>query len=350
MAVILMIGNDQVILGDAVGSKIDELIGDGDRSLMLEILGESDYRDDNADIDATRLVVAGGTPPFLTDRRVVVGRALSMFSRKDLYSPIVEMVSNLIDTTDLLLVWEKPLNPQTGKYESGPFPKVPAALKEAVEVAGGLVIDTKVPSGRKAAGWLRDQIASSDLKFERAAVAAVEDLLGQDRSGVVGLLRTLEGALGSGAVVAESDVVTYGGQQGSVAPWDLDDAIDRGDVALAVSLVHRIIPLTSNPSERNGAAFKMLATLSRRYSNMLRLDGAGARNERDAAEMLGMKGTTFPAKKALAQGRRLGHDAISKSIHLLAEADLQLRGTVDFPPELVMELLVARLANIARRG
>jgi len=349
MAVILLIGDDQVIVGDVVVSKVDELIGGGDRSLMLENLDESDHWNSNDEVDATRLVVAGGTPPFLTEKRVVVSRTMALFSRKDLYAPIIEMLSNLIDTTDLVLVWEKPLNPQTGRYESGPFPKLPAALKEAVEVAGGLVIDTRPPKGKAASGWLRDQISASTLRFDRGAMAAVEILLGEDRNRIVGLLRTLEGALGAGAAVSEADISTFGGQQGSVVPWDLDDAIDKGDVAQAIALVHRIIPLTNNPSERNSAAFRLLATLSRRYSNMLRLDGAGARSEKDAAAMLGMKGSTFPAKKVLAQSRRLGSEAISKAVHLLAEADLSLRGTVDFPPELVMELLVARLASLSRR-
>lgn len=349
MAVYLLIGDDQVIVGDAVGSKVDELIGDGDRSLMLETLGGSDHRNDDDEVDATRLVVAGGTPPFLTDKRVVVGRTMALFSRKDLYAPILEMLSDLIDTTDLVLVWEKPLNPQTGKYEPGPLPKVPAALKEAVEVAGGLMIDTRLPRGKGAAGWLHDQIAASRLEFDRGAVRAVENLLGEDRARIVGLLRTLEGALGEGATVSESDVHTYGGTRGSVNPWDVEDAIDKGDAAEAISLVHRIIPLTSNKIDRNAAAFRLLATLSRRYSHMLRLDGAGARNERDAAAMLGMKGSTYPAKKALAQSRRLGSDAIAKAIHLFAEADLSLRGTTDFPPELVMEILVARLARLSPR-
>jgi len=348
MSVILLIGDDQLILGDALGSKIDELIGGGDRSLMLETLVESDHFNDDEEIDSTRLAVAGGTPPFLTEKRVVVSRGMGLYSRKDLYAPLVEMLSNLIDTTDLVLVWEKPLNPQTGKYEPGPFPKLPAALKEAVEVAGGLVIDTRLPKGKAAGGWLRDQITASNLRFDRGAMTAVADLLGEDRTRIVGLLRTLEGALGAGAVVSEADISTFGGQQGSVVPWDLDDAIDKGDVAEAISLVHRIIPLASNPSERNSAAFRLMATLSRRYSNMLRLDGAGARSDKDAAAILGMKGSTFPAKKALTQSRRLGFESISKAVHLIAEADLSLRGTTDFPPELVMELLVARLANLSR--
>jgi len=349
MTVILLIGDDQVILGEVVGSKVDQLIGGGDRSLMLETLGEADHLNDDGEIDATRLVVAGGTPPFLTEKRVVVGRAMAMFSRKDLYAPVVEMLSTLIDTTDLVLVWEKPVNSQTGKYESGPFPKVPAALKQSVEMAGGLVLDTRQSKKGAAAGWLRDQISASSLKFDRGAMSAVEELLGQDRSNILGILRTLEGALGVGAAVSESDVAVYGGRQGSVAPWDLDDAIDKGDVAAAIALAHRIIPLTNNVSERNSAAFRLMATLNRRYSYMLRLDGAGARNEREAAAMIGMKGSTFPAKKALGQGRRLGSEAISQAIHLLAEADLSLRGTTDFPPELVIELLVARLANLSRR-
>jgi hypothetical protein len=62
-----------------------------------------------------------------------------------------------------------------------------------------------------------------------------------------------------------------------------------------------------------------------------------------------MKGrSTFPAKKALDQGRRLGHDGVARAIELLAEADLTFRGFgKDWPPDLVMEVLVARLCRLA---
>ena len=81
---------------------------------------------------------------------------------------------------------------------------------------------------------------------------------------------------------------------------------------------------------------------------MLRLDGAEVTGEKQAAELLGMKGSTFPAKKALAQSRRLGSDGVRESIRLLARTDLELRGTVDWPVELSMEVLVARLARVAK--
>ncbi len=349
MSISLLIGDDPVLLSEAVTARVDELVAEGDRSLMLEVISDSDHFDEEGNVDATRLVVAGGTPPFLTDRRVVVGRAMARFSRKDLYSPIVQMIASLLDSTDLVLVWERPSNAQTSKPERGSFPSLPKALREAVELAGGLVTDTRPPRGKAASNWLRDRLDESRLNFDRTSFHAVENLLGEDRSAVVGLVRTLEGVLGDGADVTPQDVETYGGTRGSVAPWDLDDAIDTGDVAAAIAVVHRLIPLNGSPTDRNTAAFRLLAYIQRRYLNMLRLDGAGVRNDREAADVLGMKGSTYPAKKVLVQSRRLGYESISDSIRLIAAADLSLRGTKDWGPELVIELLVARLTRIARR-
>ena len=150
--------------------------------------------------------------------------------------------------------------------------------------------------------------------------------------------------------MSAEDVAVYGGsEKGGTVPWALDDAIDGGDVAGSLELLTRLIPYDGSPADRNGAAFRLMATLHRRYSNMLRLDGAGVGSDKQAAELLGMKGSTFPAKKALAQSRKLGTDKLSRAIELLADADMQLRGTVDWPPELVMEVLVARLASLSSR-
>ena len=91
--------------------------------------------------------------------------------------------------------------------------------------------------------------------------------------------------------------------------------------------------------------------LNNHYARLLRLDGADARGEKEAAEMLGMKGrSTFAAKKALQQSRRLGTDRLRAFIDLLAQADLDLRGAKAWPDELVMEVLVARLAGRSRAG
>ncbi|MDH5238480.1 MAG: DNA polymerase III subunit delta, partial [Acidimicrobiia bacterium] len=71
-------------------------------------------------------------------------------------------------------------------------------------------------------------------------------------------------------------------------------------------------------------------------------------DEKAAARVLGMKGSTFPAKKALTQSRRLGSDKVARAVRLIADADLDLRGCKDWPDQLVIEVLVARLAALAR--
>lgn len=343
MSIRLIQGDDPVLVGEAVTSAIDELVGDGDRGLMLEVLSEADYRTADDGYDPARVIDAARTPPFLTDRRVVVARHASRFARKDEYGPLADMLSEPIETTDLVIVWERGIDPTVSR-----MPTLPKALKSAIEVAGGVLVKTSAGSGKAAKDWLRSQLGASSLDFEPAAASAVEDLIGEESGRVVGVIRTLEGALGEGARVSAADVETYGGSdRGGVVPWALDDLLDRGDVAGSLGLLPRLIPYEGGPSDRSGAAFRLLAVLQRRYANMLRLDGAGVGSDKAAAEILGI--SAFPAKKVRTQGTRLGFDKLRRATELLAEADLQLRGTVDWPSELVMEVLVARLASLSAR-
>ena len=59
-----------------------------------------------------------------------------------------------------------------------------------------------------------------------------------------------------------------------------------------------------------------------------------------------MTGSTFPAKKALGQTRKLGSEGVTRAISLLAAADLDLRGQSGLESRAVVEVLVARLARL----
>ena len=107
MVLRLIVGDDPILVGEAISASVEELVGDGDRSLMLELLTETDYRNDDGDWESAKVLDAARTPPFLTERRVVVGRHLSRFSRKDDYGPIIELLGEPLETTDLVLVWER---------------------------------------------------------------------------------------------------------------------------------------------------------------------------------------------------------------------------------------------------
>jgi len=88
----------------------------------------------------------------------------------------------------------------------------------------------------------------------------------------------------------------------------------------------------------------VMAILQGHYERMLRLDGSDVTDRSRAASLL--KVAPFQAGKALDQLRRLGHDGVARAVELLAEADLDLRGQKAWPPELVMEVLVARLSRL----
>jgi DNA polymerase III delta subunit len=87
--------------------------------------------------------------------------------------------------------------------------------------------------------------------------------------------------------------------------------------------------------------------LHNHYSQLLRLDGLEVVSEQQVSDVLGVKG--FPAKKIFQLSRKTPTESIKKAISLLAAADLDLKGKTAWPPELVTEVLVARLSALPKR-
>ncbi|HVL28493.1 MAG TPA: hypothetical protein VM390_10125, partial [Acidimicrobiales bacterium] len=72
----LVRGSDEVAVGDAVRRLVAELVGGADAGLVVEEMAGGDF-------EARAVVDAAQTPPFLTDRRVVVARGVGRFSTAD---------------------------------------------------------------------------------------------------------------------------------------------------------------------------------------------------------------------------------------------------------------------------
>jgi DNA polymerase-3 subunit delta len=219
---------------------------------------------------------------------------------------------------------------------------VSTVLTKAVGAAGD-VVDTSVGTGRARSQWLADHLRGGPVRLDPAAQSRLAEHLGSDMGRLAGLLDTLASAYGPGATVTAADLEPFLGEAGALAPWDLTDAIDAGSTAVALEVLHRMLAAgESHP-------LVILTLLHKHYRQMLRLDGAGVTSPEQAAEVLGIK-SAYPAKKALAQANRLGTGRLARAIQLLAEADLELRGTTGLPGELVTEVLVARLSRLGRQG
>jgi DNA polymerase III subunit delta len=316
-AVLLIKGDDPVLVGDEVRSAIAAALGEESAEFALAEFSTEDY-------DIASLVDAAQTPPMFTACRVVVGRNVGRFSSGDL-EPLLDYLAGPLDTTSLILVAG---GGQTSRK-----------LLDAVKKKGS-VVDAGVPSGKGRQAWLASRFAEAPVRLDPRAQQFLADHLGDDLGRLQGIFDVLAAVHGDGARLRVDDVEPFIGSAGGGAPWDLTDAIDRGDTAMALDQLHRML----GGGERH--PMQIMATLQTHVAKMLRLDGSGARDETEAAAHLGMTGSTFPAKKSLTQARRLGHAGITRAVHILAEADLDLRGRRDLPGPVVVELAVARLTRL----
>lgn len=335
---VLFKGDEESLLAEAVKRFVDAFVGDEDRALLVDEFTIDDLVAEDGGYGMAVVLDALQTPPFLTDRRMVVVRNAGVFSTKDAVAPLVELLAEPEGLNPLVLVWEKDPRPNRAARTSA----VPKSLLDAIATVGGVVVDSA--PGRKSAEWLVDRLGESSLRFDAAARRLIADHLGEDIGRLPGLLETLTAVFGAGAKVSAPDIEPYLGASGDVAPWDLTDAIDVGDPALAVSVLHRML----DGGGRH--PLQVMSTLTTHYLRMVRVDDPTIGNEKAAAAALAIKGSTFPARKALDGARRLGSDRLAGIIDLLAAADLDLRGATAWPPELVMEVLVARLADRNRRS
>lgn len=333
MAVIFIKGDDETLMAQAIQATIKDLVGDGDRGLMVEEITEDQY-DDGTELTMAPLITAAQTMPFLTDRRVIVGRHLSLFSKAATVLPLIELLAAPPETTDLVLVWEK-------GSTANRMPAVPKTLTEALKSAGAEFNDA-APSGRGRKSLLDEKLATAPVRFDAGARQAIADRIGDDVGRLASVLETLTSTFGPDTKLSADDVAPFLGQASDVPPWELTDAIDDGNIGLALEKLDRM----TVGGDRH--PLQTLATLHGHYQRALRLDGARATDDKSAAAVLGMTGSTFPARKALNLSRRLGRHKTAQAVRLLAAADLDLRGATGLPAETVMTVLVARLARLSR--
>lgn len=315
--VVVVTGGDDTLRSAAVREVVADALGGDDPSLAVADFGGDDY-------EVAAVVDAARTPPFLSERRVVVARDVGRFGADEL-APLIGYLADPLDTTTLVLV------AGGGRLSS--------RLTKAAKEAGGRTVATDVPTGRGRGEWLTRRLKEAPVTLDAPARELVDRHLGEDLGRLPGLLDVLVAVHGQGARLGPDDVAPLLGEAGSVAPWDLTDAIDAGRTADALEALHRMLGAGGRHP------LQLLATLHGHYTAMLRLDGAAVGPD-EAADRLGIH--PFRARKALEQGRRLGSEGVHRAIRLLAQADLDLKGESGLPPEVVLDVLVARLSQLGR--
>jgi len=191
------------------------------------------------------------------------------------------------------------------------------------------------------------QAHEQGVLLSKEAADLITKHLGDDAGRVVALVEVLSAAFAPDERLSGDDVRPYLGEEGTVAPYLLTNAIEEGDTPRALELLHRLLTVTSAKQPKPMHPLQVMGVLTGHYRRVLRLDDPDIRGENDAVAALGGKVKPFPAKKALGQARSLGTDGIRQAFDALAQADLDLKGARGIPEDAVMEVLVVRLSRLA---
>lgn len=311
-----LISGDETLISLELSTLLDRLVGDEDRSMMVD---NFDCAETSFSVGA--VVDALTTMSLFMERKVVVVRHVHELDASMIDS-FVTAIDACIPEVDLVMT-------VTGKLAK--------SIADAAKRAKAQTIGATVVSGQKERiSWVEERLVEAGFTYSPEVARIIAAWFGSDHARIAGLIATLTSAYGEGAKLTRSDVEVFLGDAGSVAPWDLTDAIDAGDANKALQMLHRMM-IDSHPMQ-------ILALLANRYAQMMKIDGRGVRTAEDAVVILG--GKPYTAKKVLEQYQRLGSAGISRAVSLLANADVDLRGGKDWPPEMVMEVLVARLARL----
>jgi DNA polymerase III subunit delta len=339
-------GDDPALRDREVQRVIDGLLDGDDRSLALDdhtIPGRrrsaagSDDDAPSGDGESlelpvfTAITTALQSPPFMTSCRVVVVREIGNLS-KDQAQWLAEYLAAPLDTSRLVLV--------TGGG------KTPAALEKAIKAAKA---ETIGPESEETGAVLQAEARDAGLRFSAEATRHITTRLGEDAGRVPELVELLRSTYGDGAALDAEQVDAYLGELGTAGRFDLANAIDKGDVATALEVLHRMLHATSARQDKPVHPLVIMAMLVSHYQRFLRLDDPSIVTKEQAAEVLGMRsaaGARFPLDAA----RKLGSSGLREAMGLLAQAELDLRGAAGTDDVTTIEILVARLAHLHRRS
>ena len=331
MSTVCVVGSDATMVYDALRNAVTAALDSLDPSLALQDFTAKDAAASGTEPVLARVLEALNTPALLVERRVVVLRDAHLLL-SDEVADLLEWMGDPAPATVLVLA-------VVGTKSN----KLVKAANEVVEVNVG-----SRPADR--VSFVETKLAQYRVSVDRPTAQRVAEKVGDDVARVDALARTLSSIFGS-APLTFGHIEPYLGDAGDVPEWDLTDAIDSGDAAMALRVARRML------DSKSRAGLQIINIVQRHYLRMARLEGSGVRGDDDAAALLEIN--RFPAGKALRVSQRLGPDRIAAAVRMITVADMDLKGGVSYGGKdlnsdldvtelTVVEVLVARLAKMTQ--
>jgi len=226
--------------------------------------------------------------------------------------------------------------------EQPPKLRVPKALADAVEEAGGKILTYEAPRARELPAWLVGEAARKGFELEPEAARLLVARMGESTVRLGTELDRLAVWAGEGGNVGLGDLEAMIADTSEEATWTLSDAIVDRDGATALAAAERLI---AQGESVTGLIYGVAKRLREAHLALGALEGG--RSARDVERELPMH--PYAAKMLLRRVRGCSLEEIRAASCAIADLEWWTRGGSDYPEEVAVTLAVARAAG-ARVG
>lgn len=212
-------------------------------------------------------------------------------------------------------------------------------------VAEGLAVDCSTPDKARLIKWLAEWGRKvHDLRVSPSAAELLLELVGPDLGLLDQELAKLANLAEKDRKVTEEMVSQAAGGWRTRTTWDMLDAALEGKVAAALEQLERLLLSGEAPVALLAQISSSLRRLAAATRLVLQAEAAGQRiNLRSALKDIGVN--SYFLEKTERQLRRLGRQRGTQLYQWLLDADLDLKGDSSFPPRLVLERLIVKVAS-----
>lgn len=194
-------------------------------------------------------------------------------------------------------------------------------------------------------GWVAERFHERGVRVERAACAALVDIVGEEK-----LALSLEidklATWAAGEPLGVEEVQRLATPFSEEPPWALTDAWGKRDAATVLRIVESMLDRSPRPRRDEAAALAArLAGHLTKLTRMKALSEQGVR-PREAAAKLGMK--EYPAQKLARQAEIFSAEELHDATVRLARLDHSLKGGSKLAADLELQLAVADVSRARR--
>ena len=197
--------------------------------------------------------------------------------------------------------------------------KVPKALTDAVEKAGGDVVAEQVLRAKELPRWVQQQAARLNIEIDHTAAQALVAAVGERQQRLLRELEKLALEHGAGATIGVEEVEAVAAPSAERQVWGLVDALVARDRAAATKAFVEL-------RGQGESLARLVPLMARRVRDVLAIAERLEAGESPAQVKQTIRGNPWAAERRIAEARRSDADALRRALIALADLELASRG------------------------